>query len=38
MFRKILDYAEVGDNVGVLIKGIKKDQVKRGFILAAPVI
>jgi elongation factor Tu len=36
MFRKSMDYAEVGDNVGVLIKGIKKDQVRRGFILAAP--
>jgi elongation factor Tu len=28
--------AEVGDNVGVLIKNIKKDNVKRGYILAAP--
>lgn len=36
MFRKSMDIAEVGDNVGVLIKGVKKDQVKRGFILAAP--
>jgi len=36
MFRKSMDSAEVGDNVGVLIKGIKKDEVKRGFILAAP--
>ena len=36
MFRKSMDYAEVGDNVGVLIKGVKKDDVKRGFILAAP--
>ena len=36
MFRKSLDYAEVGDNVGVLIRGIKKDEVSRGFVLAAP--
>jgi len=36
MFRKSMDSAEVGDNVGVLIKGVKKDDVKRGFILAAP--
>lgn len=36
MFRKSMDSAEVGDNVGVLVKGIKKDDVKRGFILAAP--
>ena len=36
MFRKSMDYAEVGENIGVLIKGIKKDQVRRGFILAAP--
>jgi len=36
MFRKSMDIAEVGDNVGVLIKGIKKDQVKRGFVLATP--
>jgi elongation factor Tu len=36
MFRKSMDVAEVGDNVGVLIKGIKKDEVKRGFVLAAP--
>jgi len=36
MFRKSLDYAEVGDNVGVLIRGIRKDEVSRGFVLAAP--
>jgi elongation factor Tu len=36
MFRKSMDVAEVGDNVGVLIKGVKKDEVRRGFILAAP--
>jgi len=36
MFRRSLDRAEVGDSVGVLIKGIKKDEVKRGNILAKP--
>jgi elongation factor Tu len=36
MFRKSLDYAEVGDNVGILIKGIKKDEVSRGYVVATP--
>jgi len=36
MFRKSLDRAEVGDNVGILIRGIKKDEVTRGNILAKP--
>lgn len=36
MFRKSLDYAEVGDNVGILIRGIKKDDVSRGYILCSP--
>ena len=36
MFKKILEYAEVGDNVGVLIKGIKKQEVSRGDILTMP--
>jgi elongation factor Tu len=36
MFRRSLDRAEVGDNVGILIKGIKKEEVTRGNILAAP--
>jgi len=36
MFRKSLDRAEVGDNVGVLIRGIKKEEVTRGNILAKP--
>jgi elongation factor Tu len=36
MFRKSLDRAEVGDNVGILIRGIKKDEVSRGNILAKP--
>ena len=36
MFRKILDYAEAGDNVGVLLRGIDKRDVERGMVLAAP--
>lgn len=36
MFRKSLDFAEVGENVGVLIRGIKKDEVSRGFLLTTP--
>ena len=35
-FRKILDYAEAGDNVGVLLRGINRDQVERGQVLAKP--
>ena len=35
MFRKALDIAEAGDNVGVLVKAVKRDEVKRGYILAA---
>jgi elongation factor Tu len=37
MFRKILDYAEAGDNVGVLLRGIDKNEVERGMVLAKPV-
>lgn len=36
MFRKSLDRAEVGDNVGVLIRGIKKEEVARGNVLIKP--
>lgn len=36
MFHKSMDFAEFGDNVGVLLKGVKKDDAKRGFVLAAP--
>jgi elongation factor Tu len=36
MFRKLLDDAQAGDNVGVLLRGIEKDQVERGQVLAAP--
>ena len=36
MFRKLLDYAEAGDNIGVLLRGIDRDQVQRGQVLAKP--
>jgi elongation factor Tu len=36
MFRKILDDAQAGDNVGVLLRGIDKDEVERGQVLANP--
>ncbi|HNY74401.1 MAG TPA: elongation factor Tu [Bacilli bacterium] len=36
MFRKLLDFAEPGDNVGVLLRGINRDQVVRGQVLAKP--
>jgi elongation factor Tu len=35
MFRKSLEFAEVGDSIGMLIKNIKRDEVKRGYVLAA---
>lgn len=35
MFRKSLESAEAGDNVGVLVKAVKRDEVRRGFVLAA---
>jgi len=36
MFRKILDEAVAGDNVGVLLRGIEKDQVERGQVISSP--
>jgi len=36
MFRKLLDSAQCGDNVGVLLRGTKKDEVERGMVLAKP--
>ena len=36
MFRKLLDEAQAGDNVGVLLRGIEKNQVERGQVIAAP--
>lgn len=35
-FQKTLDYAQAGDNVGLLLRGVKIDQVKRGMLLAKP--
>src|SRR6266481_891381 len=36
MFRKLLDKASAGDNVGVLLRGTKKEEVERGMVLAKP--
>jgi elongation factor Tu len=36
MFRKILDYAQAGDNVGLLLRGIEKDELERGMVIAKP--
>ncbi|AWX47975.1 MULTISPECIES: elongation factor Tu [Enterococcus] len=36
MFRKTLDYGEAGDNVGVLLRGIQRDDIERGQVLAKP--
>ncbi|MBQ4426827.1 MAG: elongation factor Tu, partial [Oscillospiraceae bacterium] len=36
MFRKLLDYAEAGDNIGTLLRGIAKNEVERGQVLAKP--
>jgi len=36
MFRKILDRGEAGDNVGILLRGIDKEMIKRGMVVAAP--
>lgn len=36
MFRKLLDQGEAGDNVGVLLRGVKREEVERGQVLAAP--
>ena len=36
MFRKILDYAEAGDNIGALLRGIQRNEVERGQVLAKP--
>jgi elongation factor Tu len=36
MFRKLLDEVQAGDNVGVLLRGIDKDEVERGQVLAKP--
>jgi elongation factor Tu len=36
MFRKILDYGEAGDNVGLLLRGVEKQELLRGMVLAKP--
>ncbi|MDR1253728.1 MAG: elongation factor Tu [Oscillospiraceae bacterium] len=36
MFKKILDYAEAGDNVGVLLRGIQRDDIERGQVISKP--
>ena len=36
MFRKLLDYAEAGDNVGTLLRGVAKTEIERGQVLSAP--
>jgi len=36
MFRKILDRGEAGDNVGILLRGIAKDEIKRGMVICKP--
>jgi len=36
MFRKLLDQGQAGDNIGVLLRGTKKDEVERGQVLAKP--
>ncbi len=36
MFRKLLDYAEAGDNIGALLRGVTRDQVERGQVLCQP--
>jgi elongation factor Tu len=36
MFHKLLDAGEAGDNVGLLLRGIERDQVQRGMVLAKP--
>jgi elongation factor Tu len=36
MFRKVLDRGEAGDNIGVLLRGVKRDEIERGQVLAKP--
>ncbi len=36
MFRKLLDYAEAGDNVGLLLRGVQRNEIERGQVLAKP--
>jgi elongation factor Tu len=36
MFRKLLDFGEAGDNVGLLLRGVEKEELERGMVIAAP--
>ncbi len=36
MFRKLLDFAEAGDNIGVLLRGVQRNEIERGQVLAKP--
>src|SRR5699024_794381 len=36
MFRKLLDYAEAGDNIGALLRGVTRDDISRGQVIAEP--
>ena len=36
MFRKLLDYAEAGDNIGTLLRGVDRKEIERGQVLAKP--
>jgi elongation factor Tu len=36
MFRKILDFAEAGDNIGVLLRGVQRDDIERGQVISKP--
>ncbi len=36
MFRKLLDYAEAGDNIGALLRGVKREDIQRGQVLSKP--
>src|SRR5699024_8440491 len=36
MFRKLLDYAEAGDNIGALLRGVSREEISRGQVLAKP--
>ena len=36
MFRKLLDYAQAGDNIGLLLRGVDKEELERGMVIAKP--
>ena len=36
MFRKLLDYAEAGDNIGALLRGVQRNEIERGQVLSKP--